>query len=553
MRKTALPSTLALATFACVGVSILIVAPRPAAASSPLECAPSYELDPLRLLRQVSLDLLGRPPTIEELELVRAAPDRRAAVEDAIADMLVSEAYYAKLRGYHRNLLWGSLADSIARVFPATSTLRTVPSVDSSIWTNTQGTMRKRYRGRVDVYCLDQEQTDFDAEGYPIPISTFASADCSGGTCQQEGWVWVEPYWAPGEEVKVCAYDAQDFEYGLDDPDKACSDRRTVDAGCGCGADMRYCVRNDDKELFREALAEEPARIFETVIRGDQSYLDAFRSDATVMNGPVAHYYKWIRGAGEATTGDIPYEAEIGEVPDIPFTQVDTWTPVVRGEAHAGAFTTVGYQMRFASLRGRANRFYTAFYCDPFVPSVDGLPAEEAEPSPDLRQRNGCADCHQILEPAAAHFARWRTNSAYGYLGTDLLEVDALREECVCGTGTGSNCSAFCSKYYVTADNSDAATFELYAGMPLTTAYAAPIELQNTEAGPAALIDEPAEQYAVAQCTVRTMAEHLLHRQLESTEFDWLDEQTADFVDSGYNFTTMVEALIADERYRQIH
>ena len=34
---------------------------------------------------------------------------------------------------------------------------------------------------------------------------------------------------------------------------------------------------------------------------------------------------------------------------------------------------------------------------------------------------------------------------------------------------------------------------------------------------------------------------------------DWLDERTAEFVASGYDFTTMVADLLADERYRQIH
>ncbi|MCA9699002.1 MAG: hypothetical protein KC431_15865, partial [Myxococcales bacterium] len=99
----------------------------------------------------------------------------------------------------------------------------------------------------------------------------------------------------------------------------------------------------------------------------------------------------------------------------------------------------------------------------------------------------------------------------------------------------------------------DEETYAIYGGLPLTSAYASPVELQHSEDGPAALVDEPAEQYAVAQCAVKTMAEQLLHRQLESTELDWLDERTAEFVASGYDFTTMVADLLADERYRQVH
>ena len=44
--------------------------------------------------------------------------------------------------------------------------------------------------------------------GRPLPISTFADPTCTGGTCKQEGYVLVTPYWS-ATAIKVCAFDAQ--------------------------------------------------------------------------------------------------------------------------------------------------------------------------------------------------------------------------------------------------------------------------------------------------------------------------------------------------------
>ena len=55
----------------------------------------------------MSLDLLGRIPTEAEYAAVRESGD----VDDTIVDaMLTSDEFLARMRGYHRALLWGSLA-----------------------------------------------------------------------------------------------------------------------------------------------------------------------------------------------------------------------------------------------------------------------------------------------------------------------------------------------------------------------------------------------------------------------------------------------------------
>jgi hypothetical protein len=526
------------------------LAPSPAHAASPEHCAPSVDLDPLQLLRQVSLDLRGRVPSYEEYEWVRGAEDPKAAAEGLIDEMLASEDYFSTIREYHQSLLWGTLDRTL--LANAYASQRGLTPNGSANWRLPN--MRKRYRGD-NVDCLNEPQTQFDAAGRPVPIEVYADPVCTGGTCRREGFVMVEPYWAPGTEIKVCAYDAQEAEAGLGGAD--CSVYHVNDELCGCGPGLAWCGPDnvsDANQLVRDSLAEEPARIFQWVVEEGRSYLEAFTTDTTFMNGPVAHYYRHNTGTSAITLGGaVAYDPamNVTQVPALPYDDVDTWVPVERGDAHAGAFTTLGYLMRFASNRARANRFYTAFYCDPFVPQQEGLPPEEASPNPNLRERAGCADCHQALEPAAAHWARWRTGGTYGFFTPEEVDFIEPRNDCICGDGLPT-CSAFCSAYYVTANNSGDEEFALYQGRPKAAAWLAEDDLTSVEKGPLGLIDTDAERDQIAQCAVRNLGEHLLGRELQADDLTWLQSHVVAFEDGGYDYTAMVRRLVSDERYRTI-
>jgi hypothetical protein len=288
------------------------------------------------------------------------------------------------------------------------------------------------------------------------------------------------------------------------------------------------------------------------VVQEGRSYLEAFTTDTTFMNGPVAHYYRHATGSAAINTvGTVAYDPAVTNVPALPYDDVDDWVAVERQGAHAGAFTTMGYLVRFANNRARANRFYTAFYCDPFVPQEDGLPPEEENPSPNLRERNGCADCHQELEPAAAHWARWRTGGTYGHFAPEVFDFAAPREECICGEGL-PNCSPFCSTYFVTANNSGDEEFGLYQGLPKAATWLAPEDLDNVEKGPLGLIDTDTERDQIAQCAVKNLGEHLLGRELVADDLPWLQTHVEAFEESGYEYTAMVRRLVTDERYRTI-
>lgn len=525
-----------------------LVSPAVAHAESPQFCAPTAEIDPLRLLRQTSLDLRGVAPSYDELVRVRDADDKAEEVEAVIAEMMLSDAYFEQVREHHRDLLWGSLEPTIlTSPYP---TQRRIAAMSNGIYR--VANLEREYRGLRDLVCVDQEQTEFDAQGRPIPIQTPSNPNCTGGVCRIEGWVRVNPYWAPDTEIRVCAFDAQTAMVG--ESNQACDAYHINDSRCGCGPNLQWCGTDNTavSERFRDALAEEPLRIFERVVREHRPYFEAFTTTQSEANGAVAHYYRHLSGT---TTVDMPtgvsHDTATIEVPEIPY-ELDEWLPMQRSEVHAGVLTTMAYLVRFASNRARANQFYSEFLCDPFVPSEDGLPPEEAEPHPNLRERNGCADCHQTLEPAAAHWARWRTGGTHGYLDPTLFDLLAPREQCICGTGTEVTCSAFCSTYYTTSDNASAQEVEWFLGMPQAAQWLTDGDRAAADLGPRGLVEGDETRQRMAECTVRQLATRLLGRELTADDLGWQSELATQFEEDGYDFTALVEAMIHDPRYRTV-
>lgn len=540
--------SIAIAVGLAAGSLFALVQP---AAADPLPdqvCAPSFEVSPLRRLRQTSLDLLGRPPTFDEIETVTLADDPAAAVDDLVAGMFDLEEYRERLVEHHRSLLWGGIDQGALN-----NQYRIAQIPNTDVWYRNSQSVRLNARGGRQVTCVDQAQVGYTA-GRPNVMNTYNDPDCDGGVCRQEGWVMVTPYWKD-TPIKVCAYDAQDFEFGLDG-ETSCDVRPGNEEGCGCGENLNRCWSSENEQHIRNALMDEGSHTFGYFAVNGRNYLDAFTTNKTLMNGPITHYYREMVHDDPAVNGTsaegVAFNADIGELPGVIYSEDDSWHVVERGDAHAGAFTSAGFLMRFASNRARANRFYTAFYCDPFVPSADGLPPEEANPSPNLRERAGCKDCHETLEVAAAHFTRWRTTGDYGLLAEGEMSLDTLRDDCMCGPGTNRpNCSAFCGQYYVTAENSDPDTYELYGGLPMALVYGGEPDHAAADSGPAALVEQPGEQRAITECAVRNMAEALLHRPIEFDEIAWVEDLADEFEAGGYDFTAMVETIVNDERYLQ--
>ena len=288
------------------------------------------------MLRQLTLDLYGRIPTIDEYQALAARPALDAAAIDA---MFTTDEFFVGARAYFRHLIWGGLPDDLAVVGNQRTVTR---QATTNLWF--AGNLRGTFRGRVDVVCLDQPQTQFDAAGRPVPISTFADATCTGGTCRQEGYVMVTPYWATAP-IKVCAFDAQALATGTGATPPTCGPY-TINAGCGCGAGLRYCLPgtgDPNHAAVRAALADEAPRIFESVVREHGSYFDAFTTQRSFVNGPLAHFYADLSGPGVALrqAGAVGYDGRMSAtLPALAFADRDTWVPIERDAVHAGANST---------------------------------------------------------------------------------------------------------------------------------------------------------------------------------------------------------------------
>ena len=521
--------------------------------------APNYDPSTLRLLRQYSLDLRGQVPTFEEYQRVLSADDPDAEVESLHAEMLEGELFLRTVREYHRSLLWSSFDRSLIDGI-INETNRLSRSTDTQIWF--QGNSRRMYRNRGDVMCDDVPHTAFDAEGYALPMRTFDASTCEGGTCRVDGYVMVRPYWAPDTEVKVCAFDAQAFPTRRNGTTVCGYARPHVD--CGCGPNLDNCLPGDGqpgrvRERVRESLTQEPLRVIEAIVAARGNYLDAFRSPDTRLDGALAHFFRHLtEDDGDNIGNRVMYYLgfDLDTLDSIPWDQED-YVPVTR-EGGAGVLTTPAYLLRFASNRGRANRFYEAFYCDPFVPSADGIPSSSDEdPHPNLRIVPGCSDCHQTLEPAAAHWARFRNAGEAGLFHIERYDLDTPYSYCAtCGPvesgGNGDNCGTYCNTYHVTHENSHALTLESYAGLPLSVAWLEESDMENAVAGPQNLVDDESEQTRVASCAVRTLASNLLHRDMTVDDAAWLAEQTEAF-QSDFDWLGLVERMTNDTRYQQTH
>ena len=151
-----------------LGITLLTLAlcatPLCASAQESAVCAPTARVDSFRFLRQLSLDLRGRIPTEAEYDALRAAGD---VSPEAIAAMMTGEDFYAQLRRYHRQLLWGSL-DDVNNIVSTRHRIARVRIGANDIWYASQaGTL---YRGDPGVSCVDVQHDRFDAAGHVLPL-----------------------------------------------------------------------------------------------------------------------------------------------------------------------------------------------------------------------------------------------------------------------------------------------------------------------------------------------------------------------------------------------
>ena len=489
------------------------------------QCAPAEPmLETGRLLRALSLDLRGRLPTVDEVEAVGDQPD---VPMDLIEGWLDTDAFAAQALQRHRAILWNTITNQ--NLFNASSGLS---NTAGRLWRRNRGVL---YRGAT-VPCEDAPAR-FAPDG---SILTRAVDDA-----QVEGWVEVRPYFDPSTVRRVCAFDAQD---ALESGDgTACGSNAGFGRpDCGCGPELRWCVLGAVNTVITQSMGDALDRVITNILRVDRPYTDLFTTREAWVNGPLVHFYRHQAEVSRFRIEPLPFDR--ARLPDLAYTDVDTWVPITLGEEHAGVLTRAAFLLRFQTHRSRANRFYDAFLCTPFSPPDAGLEGVDADvTNPNLQERGGCAYCHAGLEPAASHWGRW-SEQGISYLSP--ADFPAYREDCEICARTGQQCTAECRQYYITTTFEESE--EPYVGMLNPYYFRREEHQRNVELGPQLLALSEVAGHRLPMCVAKRAAEWLLGRDMTEGDADWIATLAQAFVSGDYSYRNLVRDIITSARYRRV-
>ncbi|MEO7732526.1 MAG: DUF1585 domain-containing protein [Kofleriaceae bacterium] len=280
--------------------------------------------------------------------------------------------------------------------------------------------------------------------------------------------------------------------------------------------------------------SEEAKHFLDKILLDDRDFRELLTSRATVVNGPLAQFYRFFAGAtccgasADLGYGDPTPLVEPAAIPEALVPEdTATWLAVAdRGPYAAGILTMPIFLTKYGSRRARAHVVYSAFLCRDFVAeAVRLVPSSE----PDLTRRPGCATCHQTLEPMAAYFTRVM-ESDWTYLPADKLPM--AHPACTKAKGQPGACKTIYDPAFPTT---------------LRGAYASQ---GNAEAGPAGLAAAIAGSPELAPCVAETVAGSLLGRPLAPEDAAWKAELAKTFVAGGYRMRALVKAIVTSPRYR---
>lgn len=543
----------------------------PSAALAQDVCADVSEpLTGQRLLRRLSLDLRDQIPERAEVE---AMFGKSEVADETLEQLLDSEDFVGVMRRYHEELLWPNI-DQV-QVVPDTHILYPLEMTPGDpVYLSPVRSVFLRAVGNANIFVpCKNEPAEFDAQGnLRLEAVVVGTATVSW----VEGYVEVEPYWAPGTTVKVCALDAMDaatgpvcpgpvsrypfmeticaqfdgFAQAVQAPFRneqvACdSELGILSPECGCGPNLRNCVTPETGAEIRRSLLDQMMRIVERTVREGRPYAEVLDARTVEFNGPVVHYLKHLSRLSFDVYGGLDQTAF---PPELTYAQRDTWVPVERSGRHAGVLTTPGYLLKHQSNRQRAHRFYNAFECSSFIP--DGpLPSPFAECSQheDLTQRCGCNACHQTLEPLAAHWGRF---SEYGYRHLDELSYPTQAGD-KCTPPLDSVYGLFdCFRFYELDPVGEEVPFRGYLN---SYVFRTPEERARIEAGPGRLARESVESGRFAGCTVRRMWTHFMRREPSLDESaEVLPGLARVFAASDYDVKALVKTIVSHPAYRRI-
>jgi hypothetical protein len=513
----------------CAALLCLMAAPAGAELTGESEVcpAPEFKLDKYRYLRALSLDLRGKIPSTEEYAMLDGQDDVPAALID---QWLAAPEFAERAVRWHKSLLWNNLgAENLLSVNVRMTT------TNGRYWRSGNVAIGLRGQNRG---CADKPAR-FDDAG-ELVVETLAD-----GT-RSEGWVEVEPYWAPGTRVRVCAFDAQDRLETSEG--QACGQQSTSrHPECGCGPNLRWCATGTQERQIRDAMAMQVDRLVREIVEADKPYTELFTATHQEVNGPLVHYWTHMTLLNSNII-NYPEPISVQELPALGFDKQDEWVKIEGGPQHAGVLTLPAYLLRFQTNRARANQFFVQFMCQPFQPPSQGLEVDaRAESEPDLQVRAGCKYCHGILEPAAAHWGRWRERGA-AYL--EPVAFPAKSDQCAVCAQTGRQCSAECRSHYSLL-LTDPKTAQ-FAGMLKAYTYLAAEHAANVEQGPRLLALRAVADNKLPACVSRHSAEFLLGRPLTDAEQPWVEDLVRVFAWNKYSYRSLVRAVVTSQPYRSV-
>jgi hypothetical protein len=519
-----------LACLALIGLAI------PAAAepyNDELVCRPpAPELSAHEILRAMSLDLRGVPPTLAEYESLDATG---GVPENLIDEWLDSKAFVDRVVRFHRSIFWNNLSN--IALFSARTKLYLGPG--DVFYRSALSQFLRGDIGYNNVHCLD-EPAEFTKEG------TIIQKPQPDGT-MREGWVYVTPHWDPTTQVKVCALDAQEADYGhagtpCDKPGAY------EDAGCGCGPYLNRCSTKEanGEPILRDAIAADLNLRVRYIIEKNRPWTELLTDTPMFVNGPMIHFLKYQAGL-DAGLSFAPYAVPPAILPDIPYTEKDTWVEIPLGSHHSGVLTSPAFLLRFQTNRARANKFYMDLLCTPLVAPSDGLPesTDEEAMEPDLQIRPGCNYCHGVLEPTAAYWGRWLQQ------GTGFLHqlyypsFSAACEKCGLNTGTCKDCGQYTTNSYSPSEA------EFYGYLKSFT-FMKDKHMSHPNDGPKVLVYRSMVDHRLPTCITQKVALLLFGRPALPEEESWFADVAHDFVTKGYSFKSLVKTLILSDMYRSV-
>lgn len=531
-------------------------------------CSVSKPMSGQRLLRRLALDLRGNAPSATEI----TAQTGKSEIDEATVDQfLASEEFVGVMRRYHQELLWPNL-DSVD-IDPLQQKLIPVDvGGGTMVLYSPLRALFVRTITQSFLPCANTPAT-YDSSGKLVLTPLVVNGQTVG---VQEGWVEVEPYWAPGTTVKVCGLDAQAantapacdaadtmrspymkqfcdqfsaytaaVNVNLVDESVACDTQfGFLAAGCGCGPNLRLCMTQETAATVRQSLIDQELRIVDNVVRNDSPYTDILLTKNVEMNGPLAHFLQYQSRTSFDVFGEMDPSAPVPA--GIAYSNT-TWQTVVRTGRHSGVLTTPAYLLRFQSNRGRAHRFYNAFECSDFIPNGPlPSPQDACSQHEDLTKRCGCNACHVVLEPMAGAFGRF---AEYGLTPLDEARYPKTYDS-VCTNFTDIDQLFRCYRFYEVQPVGEQVPFR---GDLLPYVFRTPDQVADLEAGPSSVVEDGIANGKIATCTARRMWTYFMRRPPTADEETNVIPNLANTLTSNnWSVKKLVKAIVTDPAYRRL-